>query len=178
PEHALGAPAPHWCGGAPGHVRLFSAAMPERIVIVGAGQAAASAADVLRRRGFKGTITLIGEEPSLPYQRPPLSKKYLTGEMERERLLIRPAKFYADHAIEARLGRRALAIDRSGHSVALDDGSTVAYDALLLATGARPRPIDVPGANLAGVHVLRNLADVDGIRARIRHGGRSVYSCG
>src|SRR5262245_51497817 len=104
--------------------------MLERIVIVGAGQAAAQAIETLRRRGFHQTITLVGEEPLCPYQRPPLSKKYLTGGMPHERLLIRTVQCYTDHAIDLRLGRRAVEIGRIAQRVRLDDGSMLAYDAL------------------------------------------------
>src|ERR1700733_13418732 len=100
--------------------------LPSRIVIVGAGQAAAAAIDTLRRKGFTGAIALVGEEDSWPYQRPPLSKKYLAGALARERLLIRPPHFYADHAIETHLTRRATQIDRVAQRVRLDDGTTLA----------------------------------------------------
>ncbi|MEJ0037089.1 MAG: FAD-dependent oxidoreductase [Gammaproteobacteria bacterium] len=139
--------------------------MLSHILIVGAGQAAIQAIDTLRRKGFSGQITLVGEEPWLPYQRPPLSKKFLSGGMERERLLIRPQTFYAEHRVQTHLGRRAVEIDRSGQSVRLDDGTAIGYDALLVATGSAPRHIPVPGANLGGVHLLRNIADVERIRA-------------
>jgi 3-phenylpropionate/trans-cinnamate dioxygenase ferredoxin reductase subunit len=139
--------------------------MVNRILIIGGGQAAIQAIDTLRRKGFSGQLTLVGEEPWLPYQRPPLSKKFLSGAMEREKLLIRPQTFYADHQVQTHLGRRAVEIDRERHSVRLDDGTAVGYDTLLLATGSTPRHIPVPGADLAGVHLLRNIADVERIRA-------------
>ena len=148
--------------------------MPEKIVIVGAGQAAAQAMDTLRRKGFNGTLTLVGEEPSLPYQRPPLSKKFLAGAMEVERLLLRPPQFYVDHAITTHLGRRAVAIDRSAQRVRLDDGTELTYDKLLLATGSRPRLLQVPGSDLGGVHFLRNIADVARIRAEFAPGKNLV----
>ncbi|HEY7997064.1 MAG TPA: FAD-dependent oxidoreductase, partial [Steroidobacteraceae bacterium] len=108
--------------------------MYEHIVIVGAGQGAVQAIDALRRGGFAGRLTLIGEEPWLPYQRPPLSKKYLAGSLERERLLIRPAMFFADHHVTTHLGRRVDGIARRERHVRLDDGLVIPYDALLLAT--------------------------------------------
>ncbi len=148
--------------------------MPENIVIVGAGQAAAQAVDTLRRSGFTGRLSLIGEEPWLPYQRPPLSKKYLAGGIERERLLLRPAQFYASHNVDVRLGRRVEEILRREQRVRLDDGSTLPYDALLLATGCRARRLEVPGAELEGVCVLRSIADVERIRSQIVRGGRLV----
>ena len=148
--------------------------MGERVVIVGAGQAAVQAIDTLRKRGFTGAITLVGEESEWPYQRPPLSKKYLAGALEHDRLLIRPGHFYADHGVEAHLGRRAIRIDRAGQTVELDDGTTLAYDKLLLATGSEPRALTAPGAQLTGVYTLRTIADVGQIRAEFAPGKRLV----
>jgi 3-phenylpropionate/trans-cinnamate dioxygenase ferredoxin reductase subunit len=148
--------------------------MFEQIVIVGGGQAAVQALDTLRRKGFTGKLTLIGDEPWLPYQRPPLSKKYLAGALERDRLLIRPAHYFAAHAIEAHLGRRVTDIAPRERHVRLDDGRVLPYDALLLATGSRPRRMLVPGADLAGVHYLRAIADADRIRTACAAGGRVV----
>src|ERR1700722_14306351 len=112
--------------------------LPSRIVIVGAGQAAAAAIDTLRRKGFAGAIALVGEEESWTYQRPPLSKKYLAGALAFELLLIRPAHFYADHAVETYLNRRATHIERITQRIRLDDGTSLAYEELLLATGSGP----------------------------------------
>jgi len=148
--------------------------MHERIVIVGGGQAAVQAIDTLRRKGFAGELVLIGDEPWLPYQRPPLSKKYLAGALERDRLLLRPQHFYESHSVEARLGRRVEEISRREQRLRLDDGSTVAYDALLIATGSRPRPLGAPGADLEGVYFLRTIADVERIRAGLVAGKRLV----
>jgi 3-phenylpropionate/trans-cinnamate dioxygenase ferredoxin reductase subunit len=148
--------------------------MYEQIVIAGAGQAAVQTVDTLRRKGYTGKLTLIGEEPWFPYQRPPLSKKYLAGSMERERLLIRPAQFFADHKVTAHLGRRVTDIAPRERHVRLDDGLVLPYDALLLATGSRPRHLLVPGGDLPGVHTLRTIADVDRIRAECHAGGRMV----
>jgi 3-phenylpropionate/trans-cinnamate dioxygenase ferredoxin reductase component len=148
--------------------------MYQRVVIVGGGQAAVQAIDTLRRKGFTGEIVLIGDEPWLPYQRPPLSKKYLAGALERERLLLRPQHFYESHSVETRLGRRVEEIARREQRLRLDDGSTVAYDALLIATGSRPRPLAAPGADLEGVYFLRTIADVEQIRARLLPGRRLV----
>ena len=146
--------------------------MYERIVIVGAGQAAVQAVDTLRRRGFAGKLTLIGAEQWPPYQRPPLSKKYLAGALERERLLIRPAGFFADHAVTTHFGARVTDIAPRERHVRLDDGLVVPFDALMLATGAHPRRLSVPGAELEGVQYLRTIADADRIRADCRGGGR------
>jgi 3-phenylpropionate/trans-cinnamate dioxygenase ferredoxin reductase component len=146
----------------------------ENIVIVGAGQAASQAIHTLRQRAYKGSITLVGDEPYFPYQRPPLSKKYLASQLERERLLIRPVQFYVDHQVEPRLGQRALEIDRAGQRLRLENGTLIPYDTLLLATGSAPRRLTAPGSELEGVHVLRTIADVDGIRTQIGAGRRVV----
>jgi 3-phenylpropionate/trans-cinnamate dioxygenase ferredoxin reductase subunit len=148
--------------------------MYERIVIAGAGQAAVQAIDTLRRKGFAGHVLLVGDEPWLPYQRPPLSKKYLAGALDRERLLLRPASFYETHSIETRVGRRVEEISRREQRLRLDDGSSLAYDALLIATGSRPRPLAAPGADLDGVHFLRTIADVERVRAEWVPGKRLV----
>jgi 3-phenylpropionate/trans-cinnamate dioxygenase ferredoxin reductase component len=138
-----------------------------RIVIVGAGQAAAQAIDTLRRRGHSGPLALVGEEAWLPYQRPPLSKKYLAGSFEAARLLFRGEAYYAEREVGLHLGRRAVRIERAARRVHLDDGTTLEYDRLLLATGSSARRLPVPGAALQGVFVVRSRADVDAIRARL-----------
>ena len=148
--------------------------MFERIIIVGAGQAAVQAIDTLRRKGFTGKLVVVGEEPWLPYQRPPLSKKYLAGALERDRLMLRPAQFYTEHSVQTHLGRRVEEIARTGQRVRLDDGTTLAYDALLLATGSRPRKLLAPGGDLGGVHFLRTMADTENIRADFAPGKRLV----
>jgi len=148
--------------------------LTSRIAIVGAGQTAAQAIETLHKRGYSGRITLIGDEDLLPYQRPPLSKKFLAGALDRDRLLIRHAAHYVDHAIDLRLGLAAVGIDRMRRCVELVDGSAVEYDALLLATGSHPRLLPLPGAELAGVHYLRSVADVDRLRAELAPGRRAV----
>jgi 3-phenylpropionate/trans-cinnamate dioxygenase ferredoxin reductase component len=148
--------------------------MNDRIVIVGAGQAAAQAVETLRKRGHTGPLTLIGDEALLPYQRPPLSKKFLAGAMVRDRLLIRHAPHYLEHAVDLRLGFAAVSIDRAARRVELADGSALGYDRLLLATGCEPRRLDLPGAELVGVHYLRRVADVDQLRAELVPGRRGV----
>lgn len=143
-----------------------------RIVVVGAGQAGASLVAKLRALGHAGPITLIGAEPVPPYQRPPLSKAYLTGEMEEERLYLRPASFYAEHAIDLCLGATATHIDRTARTVTLG-GEAIPYDALALCLGATPRRLPAAiGGNLAGVFTLRGLADVDAMRAAFQPGRR------
>jgi 3-phenylpropionate/trans-cinnamate dioxygenase ferredoxin reductase subunit len=149
-------------------------AMYGHIVIVGAGQAADQAVHTLRRKGFTGKLVVVGDEPWLPYQRPPLSKKYLAGALARERLVLRPQQFYTDHSVETRLGRRVEEISRDARRLRLDDGAVIPYDALLLATGSRPRPLTVPGADLAGIYQLRTIDDVERIRVDLISGKRLV----
>lgn len=140
---------------------------PERLVVIGGGQAAAQIIEVARQKGFAGSITLVSEEAFLPYQRPPLSKQYLAGKHERDWLLYRREDFYPRHEVKTLLGRRAVAIDRSARTVTLDDGSVLGYDKLALATGTRTRALDVPGGDLPGVYMIRTIADVDPLRDRL-----------
>ncbi len=148
--------------------------MSSTFLIVGGGQAGAQAIDSLRRDGFAGKLVLIGDETQLPYQRPPLSKKYLAGEMPADRLLFRHAAYYAEHGIEVRLDSRAQRLRPEQHTLELSSGETLHYDRLLLATGARPRMLTCSGADLGRVHALRNIADVDAIRAHLKPGARVV----
>lgn len=143
-----------------------------RVVIVGAGQAGASAAAKLRALGHDGPITLVGDEPAPPYQRPPLSKAYLMGEMPRERLFLRPESFWAENRVELVLGQPAQAIDRAARLVRLA-GRDLPYDALVLATGATPRRLPAAiGGDLAGVHTVRSLADIDRLQPEMASGKR------
>lgn len=134
------------------------------IVIIGAGHGAGQVVMSLRQKKFDGRLTLIGEEPWYPYQRPPLSKKFLAGELPAERLFLKPETFYDDPSISVLLNRRATSIDRVAKRVTTDDGETHDYDGLVIATGSRPRRLDVAGADLAGIHYLRGIDDVDSIR--------------
>ncbi len=143
-----------------------------KILIIGAGQAGAQAIASLRAEGYSGAITLIGEEPFPPYQRPPLSKAYLAGDFARERLFLKPDSFYAESKSDLHLGAAALGIDRASKRVAVSDGTVIPYDRLLLATGARVRMLPIPGAGLKGVHYLRGIADVDALRAQLKPGAR------
>ncbi len=146
----------------------------ERIVVIGAGQAGASLVAKLRSEGFDGAITLIGAETVLPYQRPPLSKAYLLGDMALERLLLRPAQFYDDQRIDLRLGARVTGIDREAKLVRVG-AEAVAYEQLALTTGSVPRYLPaVIGGTLSGVHVVRDLADVDAMGPRFVGGARVV----
>lgn len=140
--------------------------MSDGVVIIGGGQGGFQLAASLREAGYAEKITLVGEEPGLPYQRPPLSKAYLKGEADAEHLELRPAAFYADHSIDL-VTARAEAIDRAARRVTLVDGASLPYDHLVLATGARNRPLPVPGADLDGVLYLRTLADADDLKARL-----------
>ena len=146
----------------------------KKVVIIGGGQAAAQACASLRLFGFEGAITLIGEEPALPYQRPPLSKAYMKGELAEERLYFKPAAWYEDQNIDTVLSVRATKIDRSAQTVELEHGGAVPYDALIIATGSRPRELPVDGADLDGVFDLRDLADVERIRPRMISGHKMV----
>jgi 3-phenylpropionate/trans-cinnamate dioxygenase ferredoxin reductase component len=148
--------------------------MNERIAIVGAGQAAAQAAETLIKRAYRGAITLIGDEAVLPYQRPPLSKKYLAGALDRDRLLIRHATHYAEHGVDVRLGYPAVNLDRAQQRIEMADGSEVAYDRLLLATGSHARLLPLPGSELVGVYYLRSVADVDRLRGELAPNRRLV----
>ena len=141
--------------------------MTRRIVIVGAGHAAGQIVASLKQKAFTGDIVLVGEEPYYPYQRPPLSKKFLAGEMPAERLYLKPASFYEDPHIDVRLASRVESIDREAHTVTTAAGEDIAYDTLVLATGSRVRRLDVPGSELAGVHYLRGIADVEDIRSHM-----------
>ena len=146
----------------------------KHIVIVGGGQAAAQAILTLRQKKFDGRITLVGEEDLPPYQRPPLSKKYLAGELDRERLFLRPRSFYEKNGVELRLGVRAEELNPDSRRVRLDDGRTLEYDGLLLATGSRVRRLDIPGSDLPGIHYVRDVADVDAITESVQPGKRLV----
>ena len=138
--------------------------MPDPIVIVGAGQAGAKAAETLRRLGFDGSIQLFGDEPHEPYQRPPLSKKFLLGEIEASKLWLNGPGFYESQRIELLTGERILAIDPAAKRLQTALGRTLPYSKLLLATGSRPRVLPMPGHELSGVHVLRSIADVVALR--------------
>ena len=139
--------------------------MADPLVIIGAGQAASQLMASLAQDGFAGEICLVGDEPHLPYQRPPLSKKFLAGELALDRLYVKPAAFYEKSGCRLLLGQRAERIDRAGRAVLLADGSRLPYSTLVLATGSRPRELPLPGA-----FYLRNIADVDAIRARLAPG--------
>jgi 3-phenylpropionate/trans-cinnamate dioxygenase ferredoxin reductase subunit len=142
------------------------------IVIAGGGLAAAKAAAALRAEGHDGPILLLAGEAELPYERPPLSKGYLAGEAAREEARVHPEDFYEENGIDLRLGTRVASIDPARGAVATAAGEEIAFDRLLLATGAAPRRLPLPGAELEGVHYLRELADADVLRREITPGRR------
>jgi 3-phenylpropionate/trans-cinnamate dioxygenase ferredoxin reductase component len=141
--------------------------MSDGVVIVGAGQAGFQVAASLRQEGFEGTITLIGDEPGLPYQRPPLSKGFMAGKQAIESIALRPRAFYEKQRVELLAGDKVIEIDRAGHSVSLASGRRVRYETLVLAVGARNRTLPVKGAALDGVCYLRTDAEAVGIQDRL-----------
>jgi 3-phenylpropionate/trans-cinnamate dioxygenase ferredoxin reductase subunit len=145
---------------------------PERIVILGAGHAGGTAAALLRQNGYEGRIVLIGDEPIVPYQRPPLSKAYLKGETDAESLKLRPDEFYADQHITLRLGCHADAIDPVEKVVSLRGGGEVPYDVLIVATGSVNRKLEIPGAGPHDLHEMRTLADANAFKAALGPGKR------
>jgi 3-phenylpropionate/trans-cinnamate dioxygenase ferredoxin reductase subunit len=147
--------------------------MPQRALVIGASHAGAQLAASLRQDGWSGEIVLIGEEPTVPYQRPPLSKAYLAGKTTLDEITIRSSDFYSKQRIQL-LNAHVEAIDRSAGHIVMSTGDTLTYDKLALCTGARPRQLRVPGAELAGVHYLRTAADVEKIRTSATPGRRVV----
>jgi 3-phenylpropionate/trans-cinnamate dioxygenase ferredoxin reductase component len=144
----------------------------QTFVIVGASLAGAKAAETLRSEGFEGRIVLIGAEPHRPYERPPLSKDFLRGEAEREKVYVHQTNFYDENQIELRLGQTAVSLDAGRRQLALDNGERLGFDRLLLTTGAKPRRLGIPGGELEGIHYLRSLDDADTLRKRLDDGGR------
>ena len=146
----------------------------ERVAIVGAGLAGARAAEALRKDGYDGAITLLGAEADRPYLRPPLSKEYLRGESDREKLYVHPAAFYEDHRIDLRPSTKVREIAPASREVVVEDGGRLPFDRLLIATGARPRTLPVPGVDLAGVMTLRTVGDADAIRGAASQAERVI----
>ena len=144
------------------------------VVIIGAGHAAGQAAASLRQAKFEGDITIIGDEAHIPYQRPPLSKAYLKGEQGADKVYLRAAAFYDDRNIELKLSTQVTAIDTAAKTVGLDNGETLAYEHLLISTGSRPRKLTIEGSDLPGIHYLRTMDDVDGLRDGMREGANLV----
>jgi 3-phenylpropionate/trans-cinnamate dioxygenase ferredoxin reductase component len=146
----------------------------QTFVIAGAGLAGAKAAETLRDEGFDGRVVLIGDEDERPCERPPLSKEYLRGEVGREKVHVHDEGFYAERGIELRLGRTAVSLDRSMSELVLANGERLRFDRLLLATGAEPRRLAIPGGELDGVHYLRSVRDSDALRERLGRSGALV----
>jgi NADPH-dependent 2,4-dienoyl-CoA reductase/sulfur reductase-like enzyme len=145
-------------------------------VIVGASLAGAKAAETLREEGFDGAVVLIGTEDEYPYERPPLSKGYLLGKDARESIFPLADGWYAEHQVDLRRGQTVTSIDRAGHRVTLADGQSVPYGRLLITTGASPRRLNIPGADLAGVRYLRTVGDSERLAAALRGGGQVVIA--
>ncbi len=143
-------------------------------IIVGASLAGAKAAETLREEGFDGRVVLIGAEDERPYERPPLSKDYLRGEVGREKVYVHDEAYYADHNVELRVGTTAVGLNTSSKELTLNDGQRLCYDRLLLATGSEPRRLTIPGADLDGVLYLRSVHDSDLLRERLDRGGAVV----
>jgi 3-phenylpropionate/trans-cinnamate dioxygenase ferredoxin reductase component len=148
--------------------------MADHVIIIGAGQAGAQTAISLRQLGFDGRISLLGDERLPPYQRPPLSKKLMTGKMDVERTYIRSAAYYAKSAVDLVMGVRVTAIDRARRGVLCDDGTAQGYDQCVICTGTRARRLDLPGSDLPGVFYLRSLEDCERIKAAVATGARAV----
>jgi 3-phenylpropionate/trans-cinnamate dioxygenase ferredoxin reductase subunit len=143
-------------------------------VIVGGGLAGGNAAVALREGGFDGAVVLVGDEPGVPFGRPPLSKTFMRSEEDLEGWYVKPAAWYDEHDVERRAGTRVVSIDAAAHTVALDAGGDLAYDRLLIATGGRNRRLEVPGAELEGIHQLRTVAECDAIKREAAAGRHAV----
>lgn len=144
------------------------------VAIIGAGQAAFQTAASLRQEGFVGRIVMSGDEPHLPYNRPPLCKSYLAGQVPQEKLLLRPQTFFTDSDIEIHTGISAQKLRLPDRAIDFSNGQTLDFDHLVIATGGRPRKLDIPGADLPQVHYLRSLDDVNAIRSRLKPGAQMV----
>ncbi|MCB0853355.1 MAG: NAD(P)/FAD-dependent oxidoreductase [Bacteroidetes bacterium] len=148
--------------------------MSQTCIIVGMGHAAGQLAPSLRQNGWEGKIIMIGEEDMLPYHRPPLSKDYLLGKREREKLLIRPQASYEKLNVECRTNTRVTNINREAHTIEPDNGEKLSYQKLILATGSRVRKLNLPGSDLKNIFYVRNIADVMQIKAAVQDGGKAV----
>src|SRR6266540_2364820 len=145
-------------------------AAEQTFVIVGASLTGAKAAETLRAEGFDGRIVLVGDETERPYERPPLSKEYLTGKAEKAKIYVHDEGWYGEHDVDLRLGTTVTEIDRGAHEVVLADAGRIRYDRLLIATGSSPRRLDVPGADLGGLLYLRRVEDSERIRDAVSTG--------
>ena len=148
--------------------------MTDRVIVIGAGHAAGQLSARLRAEKYEGEVVIVGEEPVLPYQRPPLSKAYMAGEIGLERVVMRTQKFYDDNNIDVRTGVRVTAIDSAARTITLDSGESLEYSHAVIATGTRARTLPLDGAELGGIHVLRSLADSDAVGAALETAKRMV----
>ena len=148
------------------------------VIIVGTGHGGAQAAIALRQAGFEGSILMLGRDSEPPYERPPLSKEYFAGDKPFERIMIRPVQFWADKNVTLRLGTEVVAVDAAAHSLSLADGSTLEYGKLVWAAGGDPRRLSCEGGDLAGVHAVRNRADVDAMSTELAAGASRVTVIG
>ena len=176
-SHILENKLVHWVRGFPPRGRMFG--MPDGtgggpIMIVGGGLAGGNAAATLREEGFRGQVAIIGDEPGVPFGRPPLSKTYLRSEEDLEGWYVRPAGWCEEHDVELVAGSRAAAVDAAAHTIVLDSGRELGYQKVLIATGGRNRRLEVPGAGLAGIHYLRTVAECDAIKAEAAPSRRAV----
>lgn len=151
---------------------------PADVIIVGAGHAGAQAAIALRQNGFEGRVLLVGREPEIPYERPPLSKEYLAREKTFDRICIRPAQFWDDKQISLTLNAEVVSIDPEGHTAMLDDGTQVEYGKMIWAAGGDARGLSCSGAQLQGVHTIRNKADVDRLMHELDAGAKRAVVIG
>src|ERR1700761_341533 len=144
------------------------------IVIIGGGLAGGNAAATVRDEGFTGPVVLIGDEPGIPFGRPPLSKTYLRSEEALDGWYVKPPDWYEEHGVERLVGTTAAAVDPAAHTVTLASGEALQYHKVLIATGGRNRRLAVPGADLAGVHYLRTVAECEALKREARRGRRAV----
>nr|WP_274637452.1 FAD-dependent oxidoreductase [Microbacterium bovistercoris] len=149
-----------------------------RMVIVGGGLAAGTAAETLRTERYDGEIVVIADEPHTPYQRPPLSKGFLKGDEGRDAVILHPDDWYREQRIDVRVSTAVTAVDPAAHEVTLSDGTSLGYDKLLLATGSFPRALPIPGHDLDGVHMLRRLDDSEALKAQLSGGGKRLVLIG
>lgn len=148
------------------------------ILIVGAGHGGAQSAIALRQAGFAGPVTMVGRDVEAPYERPPLSKEYLARDKPFERIMIRPVQFWADKGVDLRLGVSVVKVDPAAHLAILSDGTQISYGALIWAAGGDPRRLSCPGAELVGIHYVRDKADADRMMAELDAGARNVAVIG
>ena len=148
------------------------------VIIVGSGHGGAQAAIALRQNGFEGSVLMVSQDSELPYERPPLSKEYLSGDKPFERILIRPEQFWTDKDVELRLGVEVVAIDPAKHALTLGNGDSLGYGKLIWAAGGAPRALTCSGADLKGIHMVRTRSDVDTLMKELGDGARKAVVVG